>query len=691
MSFKTAAELEKEYNELLIDSLSGLDQYPQDPAELAKIERAEIRMKAAQMRERIQRRLVPDELESLVREVQTDIIKARIVLPGETLLEKSERVMREMGLDIEYTGEHQSAEALETAYNKLVVESDKLGAPEERAVFEEAERGALKDIEVDRSFYRSPAVEARIAHDTELAMKGLRESTSKSSGFGFEPQKSTVKTYTDDMGVKINSDFRPPQYDLFMEGGAEIEMQTIPSKLGGPWMSPHNVETTPYKWLSPSEIQMQALADEADQHFESLVSDDEIDGKIDTIEAQQQAIAKKAVEARGARSGDPAMLPEARTELTRTRVQLPSGDYHELADGALTRVETDWLARYDRMRSQDARSLKVDADLRALEVRRRALLHREHAREVSQVQLDDEFLNDGVRLGSREIAQETMAEQLERLTPAQRESLAMELAAKGAGVEAMTTGEIMLRFGKGLGANAVAMGALTALGFALPKKASEGLNVVMDAAAVAALVTGVDPAFAVVQGTMELVKEMTTQAHRLKYNLDSDRDHGNNFGYVRDGAHWYPAYVKQHEEWEGGVGERGNDLDLTYGTHMTLTVLPNNKIEPHFQQQLGVRHVTGSDKDLLKTFKHITAEDPLRDWYLLQPDQLDMVRRAGQIIVLPKAGFVVHKDDWDLYKVPPSRSDGEPYLPTWWKANLDLRRSLDYIHHWQIGSKAGRT
>ena len=348
-------------------------------------------------------------------------------LPPETLLEKSERMMREMGLDIEYTGEHQSAEALETAYNKLVVESDKLGAPEERAVFEEAERGALKDIEVDRSYYRSPAVEARIAHDTELAMKGLRESTSKSSGFGFEPQKSTVKTYTDDMGVKINSDFRPPQYDLFMEGGAEIEMQTIPSKLGGPWLSPHNVETTPYKWLSPSEIQMQALADEADEHFESLVSDDEIDGKIDTIEAEQQAIAKKAVEARGARSGDPAMLPEARTELTRTRVQLPGGDYHELADGALTRVETDWLARYDRMRSQDARSLKVDADLRALEVRRRALLHREHAREVSQVQLDDEFLNDGVRLGSREIAQETMSEQLERLTPAQRESLAMEL------------------------------------------------------------------------------------------------------------------------------------------------------------------------------------------------------------------------------------------------------------------------
>ena len=62
-------------------------------------------------------------------------------------------------------------------------------------------------------------------------------------------------------------------------------------------------------------------------------------------------------------------------------------------------------------------------------------------------------------LGSTEILPDTLAEQLERLTPAQRESLAMELTAQGAGVEAMTTGELMLRFGKGLGANAVAMGA----------------------------------------------------------------------------------------------------------------------------------------------------------------------------------------------------------------------------------------
>ena len=125
--------------------------------------------------------------------------------------------------------------------------------------------------------------------------------------------------------------------------------------------------------MSPTEIEMQDLADEADRHMESLVGDDEIDEKINTIEAEQQAVARRAVQARGSRMGDPTMLPEARTELMRTRVQLPSGDYHELADGALTRVETDWLARYDQMKSQDARSLKVQADLRKLEARREAL------------------------------------------------------------------------------------------------------------------------------------------------------------------------------------------------------------------------------------------------------------------------------------------------------------------------------
>ena len=63
---------------------------------------------------------------------------------------------------------------------------------------------------------------------------------------------------------------------------------------------------------------------------------------------------------------------------------------------------------------------------------------------------------------------------------------------------------------------------------------------------------------------MELWKEFGV-AKRKKYNIESDRDHGKVFGYVRDGKSWYPAYVDQHEKWHGGIGERGNDLDLCTG------------------------------------------------------------------------------------------------------------------------------
>ena len=86
MSYQTAAELEKAYHELIIKSFgteteqawlfdSGASRHPE---KLVEIERAHLRLKAAQMRERIQRRLAPDELESLVREVQGDMFLKQI-------------------------------------------------------------------------------------------------------------------------------------------------------------------------------------------------------------------------------------------------------------------------------------------------------------------------------------------------------------------------------------------------------------------------------------------------------------------------------------------------------------------------------------------------------------------------------------------------------------------------------------
>jgi len=206
-------------------------------------------------------------------------------------------------------------------------------------------------------------------------------------------------------------------------------MQTLTSKLDGPWTRAPNVKA-PYKWMSPTEIEMQDLAEEADRHMESLLNDDEIDEKINTIEAEQQAVARRAVQARGSRMGDPTMLPEASTELQRTRVQLSSADYHELGGGALTRVETDWLARYDQMKSQDARSLKVQADLRKLEARREALEIRRETElremEARRIRLQSEEVEaldlGGPELGYRRVPS-TFTERIQQLSPVERAAL----------------------------------------------------------------------------------------------------------------------------------------------------------------------------------------------------------------------------------------------------------------------------
>ena len=301
----------------------------------------------------------------------------------------------------------------------------------------------------------------------------------------------------------------------------------------------------------------------------------------------------------------------------------------------LDSAEADYLARVDRMDAQDTRTKKLRESSRRLEARREAITKREL--EIQQRHLED-FDARGPSLG-----------EIEDLTLEQRTALAMELSLGE--TSALTTGEIMLKLGRSVGENAAAAGALIALGYVLPEKANKYVNIVMDGAAVAALVSGVDPAFAAIQGTMELVKELNTQSKRLKYNVQSDRMHGRHFGYVRDGAHWYPAFVKQHEKWHGGFGERGNDVDLVYGEHMTFVTLPNNKVEPHFENPIGVRHVEASDGDMLRSFGDVSKVDGLRDWYLLQPDEMETVKRLGQNIPIPKKGFVVHDDDWSVYNV----------------------------------------
>ena len=292
----------------------------------------------------------------------------------------------------------------------------------------------------------------------------------------------------------------------------------------------------------------------------------------------------------------------------------------------------------------------------------------------------------GVRpLRSRYDSAEAMRGGVTRLGPEQEEALVRGFS--GAEISAGTGGRMFVNFGKALAENAALAGAMVALGYALPPEANTYVNYAFDAYAIAELMNG-NPAMAAITGGMELWKEFGVQGARMKYNVQSDRDHGKKFGYVRDGDRWYPAFVVQHEKWSGGLGERGNDMDLVYGRNLVFRILPNGKIEPEFLHPIGKRHVMASDDDLKATSKDIAEKDAMRDWYLLKPEDLEVLTTHGQQVVKPKSPMTPYKDDWDRYKVPSFKKGQPAYLPEWWSANLDLRRSLDYIKHWSIGKDA---
>ncbi len=44
--------------------------------------------------------------------------------------------------------------------------------------------------------------------------------------------------------------------------------------------------------------------------------------------------------------------------------------------------------------------------------------------------------------------------------------------------------------------------------------------------------------------------------------------------------------------------------------------------------------------------KDVAEKDGLRDWYMLEPDDLSMVSKHRQSYVVPKAPMTTYKDDW---------------------------------------------
>ena len=301
------------------------------------------------------------------------------------------------------TGDLSTSE-LDTLIGEVEAEYE---APEDRAVFQEAETMARTQIERDTARaleslrppkkFRTPAQKPRpyrepadVIADRVQRKVNTGELKASLSSTALDPETGVLTGTTWEgtltshpmQGVAIRQEYQPPQADLFMEPGPEVELQRLRSSSGGPWERDEDV----YTWMRPTDAEIQeelVLYDEAygrqgttryRSYSETL---SEMDEKLESIEREEESLGFLQTD-RGVLRGR--MQPE--TELTRARVQLTSpgsGSYEQLDDG------TVYLERYDRMMGQRER-------LRKLEARREAVRER-------RSQLQEQYEGQGPELG----------------------------------------------------------------------------------------------------------------------------------------------------------------------------------------------------------------------------------------------------------------------------------------------------
>ena len=260
----------------------------------------------------------------------------------------------------------------------------------------------------------------------------------------------------------------------------------------------------------------------------------------------------------------------------------------------------------------------------------------------------------------------------------------------GAVEDASLSGDsLLLKFGENFGKNIaeslVLAGAITALGYALPKDVigEHSLELSMEFVSAMSIASPIGFVTAPIIPMIQIFNEVSNQQNRMGYN-SGDRAHGR-LGYVRDGDTWYPAFIKLREKWAGGYAETGNDLDLVYGDKLSYRILDNGMPAPYFAGWHKEMHTSTKNDEEINT--HPSGADklgtnminPLRNWYLLPGDQMQVVNIHGAEMIVPKSGKLdAYHDSWDLVRGGGGKLGTSP----WAMANLDLTRGLDYMQDW---------
>ena len=188
-----------------------------------------------------------------------------------------------------------------------------------------------------------------------------------------------------------------------------------------------------------------------------------------------------------------------------------------------------------------------------------------------------------------------------------------------------------------------------------------------------------DPTGLIMYGIGELANELSTQANRKIENDNPYATRASQFGKVRVGNQWFPAFF-DHKFEQTAFGDRDMGWTAQYGEQLVFQRTHDGKVQPFFLDQKEINYqdpdyvFTDQYDDIpISSKEYLDRFDPLRSWYFLTDDEVRDLSKTTNV------------DGWDDFLATETvdKSDWKA-----WRTNLDdydrvLRATDQYIFQQQ--------
>ncbi len=142
------------------------------------------------------------------------------------------------------------------------------------------------------------------------------------------------------------------------------------------------------------------------------------------------------------------------------------------------------------------------------------------------------------------------------------------------------------------------------------------------------LVASEDPFGIIALPFMWGINELNNQASRKLDNDHPDANYGKQYGFVREGTKWYPAYLTRLERDEGTVGSARTQFRMSYGQSIKFKrEKATGRMIPYFDEGTYRQkdfHAWDDEVDITNEMsgkKWRDTADPLRDFYFLNDQE----------------------------------------------------------------------